>query len=376
MIKKNKKIYLRKKSKVYILAPANTFTGGPECLHQLAFHISKIFKVETLIYYVPNDLNNPIHKNFKHYNIKFTNVIEDQKENILIMPEAYSFLNLGLNYSKIQKIIWWLSIDNYLGYKFKYQNTKLIRSIVKIPFNLISIFNKITNFYFGVFTYQDYLKIIYKYTSLNQRKEISQASLHLMQSYYAYEYLKNKIQNLKLLYDYQNKKLLKSSKKKNKKENIICYSNKSNEFIQLLKSSNDKKFIELKGFTSKQIIEIFKKSKVYIDFGYHPGKDKMPREATLFNNCIITNQKGSAKNKFDIPINKNFKFKQKYDDLKKINYTIDKILKNHSNEIKKFNSYKIKILNEEKNFKRQLMNIFCKKKINLVPSHGLEPRTY
>ena len=129
-----------------------------------------------------------------------------------------------------------------------------------------------------------------------------------------------------------------------------------------MKSSNDKKFIELKGFTSKQIIEIFKKSKVYIDFGYHPGKDKMPREAILFNNCIITNQKGSAKNKFDIPINKNFKFKQKYDDLKKINYTIDKIFKNHSNEIKKFNSYKIKILNEEKNFKRQLMNIFCKKK--------------
>ena len=59
MIKKNKKIFLKKKTKIYILAPANTFTGGPECLHQLAHYISKIFKVETLIYYLPNETKNP-----------------------------------------------------------------------------------------------------------------------------------------------------------------------------------------------------------------------------------------------------------------------------------------------------------------------------
>ena len=35
-----------------------------------------------------------------------------------------------------------------------------------------------------------------------------------------------------------------------------------------------------------------------------PWKDKMPREAVLFNNCIITNLKGSAKNNQDIPIKK------------------------------------------------------------------------
>ena len=34
----------------------------------------------------------------------------------------------------------------------------------------------------------------------------------------------------------------------------------------------------------------------------------MPREAVLFNNCIITNKKGSAKNSFDIPIKEKYKF--------------------------------------------------------------------
>ena len=362
MFKKNRKIFLNKNTKVYILAPAKTFTGGPECLHQLAFYINKIFKVKTLMYYLPNEIQNPVHKNFKHYNVEYADFIEDQKDNILIMPEHYNYLTVGLKYSNIKKIIWWLSIDNYYGFRFKYRNKKLVRSLLKIPYNLISIFNKVTNFYFGIFTYHDYLKMIYKYSNLNKQKEITQASIHLIQSFYAYDYLKDKVKNLFFLFDFQNKKLLEKTKNKMKKENLICYSNKSNEFIQLLKKSSSSKFIELKGFTSKQMIQVFKKSKIYIDFGYHPGKDKMPREAVLFNNCIITNYKGSAKNNFDIPINKNFKFKQRYNDLNKINLLINSMFKNYKKEIIRFKNYKKKVLNEEKEFKNQLQKIFIRVK--------------
>ncbi len=356
---KNKKIILKKKTKIYILAPANTFTGGPECLHQLAYYIRKIYKVNTLIYYLPNDIKNPVHKNFKHYKINYANFIEDQKENILIMPEHFMYLRYGLKYNNIQKIIWWLSIDNYFGYKFRYENNKVLRSIIKIPFNIINNFNKLTNYYFGVFTYQDYLKIFYTFFNLNQQMEINQASSHLMQSYYAYDYLKDKIKkNLFFLFDFQNKKILKNYKNKKKKEDLICFSHKSNEFIQILKKNSNKKFIELKGLTSTQLIKIMSKTKVYIDFGYHPGKDKMPREATLFDNCILTNFKGSAKNKYDIPINKKFKFYQKYSELNKINITISNLFKNYNKEIKKFSRYKRKILNEERVFKKQLLKIF------------------
>ena len=43
----------------------------------------------------------------------------------------------------------------------------------------------------------------------------------------------------------------------------------------------------------------------------------MPREAALFNNCIITNKKGSAKNKLDIPINDKYKFEEKKNQFRK-----------------------------------------------------------
>ena len=205
----NKKIPLKKKTKVYIFAPAKTFTGGPECLHQLAFHINKMFKVQTLMYYLPNEVKQPIHKNFKQYKINFTNIIEDKKDNILIIPEHFMHLKEGLKYTNIQKVIWWLSIDNYYGFKFRYQNKKVIRSFLKIPYNIIKIFNKITNFYFGVFSYHDYLKVIYKFSNLNKQKEIFQASAHFAQSYYAYDYLKHQLKNLYFLFDFQEKKKIK-----------------------------------------------------------------------------------------------------------------------------------------------------------------------
>ncbi len=119
--------------------------------------------------------------------------------------------------------------------------------------------------------------------------------------------------------------------------------------------------IKLSGFNTQQIINIYKKTKVYLDFGYHPGKDRMPREAALFNNCIITNKKGSAKNKFDIPINNKYKFEEKKINLEKISKTILNIFENYQNELRYFKKYKKNILNEKKNFHKDLRKIFMKK---------------
>ena len=97
-----------------------------------------------------------------------------------------------------------------------------------------------------------------------------------------------------------------------------------------------------------------------MDFGFHPGKDRMPREAMLFNNCVITNMKGSANNNIDIPIKSKFKFTEKYSNLNNIKILINQIFFNHKKELKNFNNYKKKILNEKKVFEKQVLNIFKK----------------
>jgi len=358
----NKKIIIKKKTKVFVMAPSNTFTGGPELLHQVAADIKKTFKVYVRMFYLPILDKNPIHSNFKKYKLEYSSFIDDDEKNILIIPEHYQFLEHSLNYKKIKKILWWLSVDNYFGYKFRYNYSKFLRSIIKIPFNVFRILNKVTYNNFGIFTYHDYLKFLYSFCNLQKFEELKQIDLHLAQSKYAFNYLKVYFQNLKFLSDYQRDEILKNSKKlKKTKKNLICYSSKSNEFIESIKSYYNFKMIKLSGFNSKQIINIYNKTKVYLDFGYHPGKDRMPREAALFNNCIITNKKGSAKNKLDIPINDRYKFEEKKINLEKISKTILKIFKNYQNELKYFKKYKRTILNEKKNFHKDLRKIFMKK---------------
>ena len=109
----------------------------------------------------------------------------------------------------------------------------------------------------------------------------------MSQSIYASNYLKKFLKNIKFLSDYQRQDILKNINKKRKEKNIICYSHKSNKFIKKLKIYIILKLIKLSGFNTNQLINIYKKTKIYMDFGYHPGKDKMPREAVLFDNCIF-----------------------------------------------------------------------------------------
>jgi len=356
-----KKIRINKKTIIYILAPSRTSTGGPECLHQLGYYLKKIFSLKNVnMVYLPLNDSRPVHKDYKHYNMKFKNYIDDNENNILIIPEMYGMLKFSLNFKKITKVIWWLSIDNYFAFKFNAEYPKLLRSLIKIPLKLVSIFNNLTNFRFGILTYHDYLKIFYKMINIRKQKEIKQASFHLAQSFYAYSFLKKYLKNVKPLYDYQNPEKLKNVSTNGKKNNLICYSHKSNIFLNLIESKSNIKFIKLKNFSSKDIIKTLKKTKIYMDFGYHPGKDRMPREAVLFDNCIISNLKGSAENNNDIPINKEFKFNEKFINIKNIIKKIDQILSNHKKEFKKFKKYKKQVLNEEKKFRAQILQIFIK----------------
>lgn len=344
------------------MAPANSFTGGPELLHQIAINIKKIFKINTSMVYLPNFESNPVHKKFEKHKLGFSNYIEDNSQNILIIPEQYIFLKHSLKYKKIKKILWWLSVDNFLGYKFRHDFKKLSRSLIKVPFNFIKLFNKMTNYYFGMVTYYDYLKYIYQYLNLKNQDELSQIDLHLTQSIYAKEYLKKHFNNLNYLSDFQRFEILKNRNNNSKyKKNLICYSNKSNDFIENIKKIANFKMIKLTGFNDKQIIKIFKKTKIYLDFGYHPGKDRMPREAALYDNCIITNRRGSAKNNYDIPIKNKYKFTENSKNLIKIKFQILKIFDNYKDELKNFKSYKKKILKEKNEFNRDLKKIFEKK---------------
>jgi hypothetical protein len=363
MIFDNKKFTLSDFNEIYLMIPAQVSTGGPEAMHQLGNILRNDLNKKVKIYYVPTNLDDPIHANYKKFLLGFERYINDDAKNLLIIPEYYIYLIEAKKFTKIKKIIWWLSFDNYLTSKFKFENNKILRSIYKTPYNILKKFNEITNFFFGIYTEQDYLKFFYKLKNLNKFDEIKQASFHFVQSKYAYDHLEKKLNKIDYLSDFIREELTDNNigNINRKRENIICYYPfKSNMFMNLILKKLKYKFVPLSNLNNNQIRETLLKSKIYIDIGSHPGKDRLPREAVMLGNCLITNKKGSAGNDIDIAIPGEFKFEERYSNIKKINDKINLILNDYSNEYLKFNSYKTKIINEKKIFKEEILKFFNK----------------
>ena len=345
----------------YILAPADVDTGGPNDLHQLGVELKRLGK-KVFMYYFPNYHKNPIHKNYKVYDLPYVNEIEDLKKNVLIIPEINRTILLSKKYKNIQKALWWLSLDYFFVSKFIDTYPKFIRSIFKIPYNLICLFNKITFNYFGNLSLPKYLKFIYLHNPLSNIAMVEDVTINLSQSKYQFHVLNSKNINSFLLFDFVREEFFEAAKKISleNKENVICYNPiKSSTFMKkIIKKNPDKKFVPLINLSINDLIETLSKSKIYIDFGFHPGVDHLPREAAILKNCILTNKEGSAYYPDAVQINEEFKFEEKLTNLSMIKNKIDNIFNNFETEIDNFENYR-KILKDEKSvFKKQIIDIF------------------
>ena len=61
-------------------------------------------------------------------------------------------------------------------------------------------------------------------------------------------------------------------------------------------------WVPIENMTPREVGELLASAKVYVDFGEHPGRDRIPREAALAGCVVITGTRGSAGNGIDIPI--------------------------------------------------------------------------
>ena len=356
------KFNLKKDSEIFILCPANVDTGGPMCLHQLAYILKKKFKRKVYMHYFPQSVKNPIHKNYKFFNIQNRKTIVDKKKNILIIPEFYKSIEISKNYHNIQKGLWWLSVDFFLYHRFLFKNHFIVRSFIKIPHKLISLINKITKFYFGNISLFRYLKLIYINNPLINVFKIKNININFSHSSYQFKTLASQgvksvylSDNIKKEYFIAGKKILIKNKK-----NIICYNpiKSSSFFKKFIELNSDLKFVPLINLNLKELIAILSESKIYMDFGFHPGQDRLPREAAILKNCIITNREGSASIYDDLPISKEFKFDEKNVNFLKIRAKVQKIFSIFPEESKKFNYYR-KFLNlQEKKFINQISRHF------------------
>ena len=318
-----------------MLCPPQTESGGPEAAHQLVGEMCKLGISANLIYYkkrktifnlkgklgisvkgnviLTTKYLNPTPKSYDCYSASISNKIIDDENNLLILPEnVLHLVNFG---KRIKKAIWWLSVDNALLAISKLQNISVLRSEI----------------------------------------------FHFYQSEYARQFLELlNFENLFSLSDYISEKIISSQDEEIPREQIVVFNPKKGfEFTkQLIHLFPEINFIPLINMSKDEVCTTLKKASVYIDFGEHPGKDRIPREAALLGCCVITSKNGSAKFSKDVHIPDEFKFKKISDNLEPIGRAIYECIENYSVQNAKFDAYRYKIEREKKVFIEEIKTTF------------------
>lgn len=345
---------------VYIACPANLATGGPELLHQLGVELRNI-GINVFMYYLGFDqtkYDNPVHDNYKAYYLPFVCQIEDSPSSLLILSETA--LNEIVNYEFLDCVIWWLSVDNV------YVNFDLINQIYDSSSVLNRVFCKVlkclARIPFFRYLYQKYPK--FRVNSLINLTHQSSRFEHWAQSHYAMEFIKSKgVEKVKYISDYLRSEFIHQAQKVDisKKQEFIAYNPKKGlHFTQQIirASAGGIKFIPIIDMTIEEVTELLSLAKVYIDFGNHPGKDRIPREAAMLGCCVVTGLDGSAKFNDDLPIPLDYKFAGNISDLPCIVEKLKFILANYDDCRLDFVQYKEFIMREQKLFVESVSTVF------------------
>jgi len=352
-------------SKIYIAAPANSSTGGPELLHQLCYSLRTTLNYDAFMHYYPKEIDHPVHLAYASYNNPYVKEIPDEPQNILIVPEVTKGIALLTGFARIRKFIWWLSIDNYFISKMAQGKKTLF---------LERALNKVYHKLFGKSIFDTNEKIIKStnfFTEGNTKEFISllnQLDGDLVQSHYAKDFLSQigaKKADLEYLSDYLNIDFLKKSAFDNEsKKNIVVFNPKkglafTRKIIAFSKSKNIA-FVPIQKMSREAVINLLKSAKVYIDFGNHPGKDRLPREAAILGCCVITGKRGAAAYFDDVPIAEAYKFLDKEENIPNIVAKIKDCFESYEKRINEFEQYRDFIKKEPEKFIDDLKKIFVR----------------
>lgn len=325
---------------VYVCAPSGYASGGPEALHQLANEIKLLGYNVKMFYYAHNTrIERPNHKNYDIYDLNFTtnyNDLQNDGGNYIIVPEtACDLLNIP-NTDKMKKIVWWLSVDFFFkAHQLSLDNSKK---------------------YFGL---KRFFKKYRKFPNLDELKDIKNVS-HLPNSYYTLKFLEdNGIDSLAVVSDYLNENYTCQNTDLNLKENIIIYNPvKNGAYLEKIKQrTKELNWIAIKGMSQAEVKVLMNTAKVYIDFGFHPGRERMPREACLAKCCLIIGKEGAAKYKEDMPIPDEYHFESTEENIDEIANLIFECFSNYEHHVNKFFSYEENILNARQRFSLEVKKL-------------------
>ena len=305
---------------IVIFCPAANATGGTELLHQLGYKLG-LFGFDARMYYCGDSDGRPVtHPRFVRYGVPVIDTVKDDPGNVFVYPEnMVSSLGEVKEQLPLSKhVLWWLSVDNAC-------------------------------------------------MTGELEKEISddKALIHLVQSYYAEEYVRSVLsvpeERLYYLSDYLNYDFL-CADTDGAREDVVLFNPRKGfeRTAELIGMSNHRiRWRALAGLAPDEVPGVLKTAKVYVDFGNHPGKDRFPREAVMCGCRIVTGRRGAAANSRDIPIPDQLKVDDDADS-ERIVGMITSLIENYDRTGELYDEYKKIIKEEFRTFEADALSVFAK----------------
>lgn len=278
-----------------VLCPAQLVTGGPEALHQLA-HVARQQGIDARMVYTGADAGAAVAtpEPYRIYEPRIDAAPDDDPQTLVIAPETQTDRLLRLRHA--QRAIWWLSVDNH---RVVAEHARLRRRR-----------HWWKRFTAGVALHFDL-----------QRPE--PGLWHLAQSAYAREHLaRHGVAPVRMLTDYLRDDFLAQSRlgadRIARQRRRVAYNPKKGlEATQAIvaEAAGRFEFVPIQNMSAQQVIELLCSTAVYMDFGHHPGRDRLPREAVACGCRVLTGRRGAAAFAEDVPVPEDFKLDESGPDL-------------------------------------------------------------
>lgn len=219
--------------RVICLCPGGVATGGPEALHQLCDAINRLGGEAAMLYSPDDSIGR--HRSYEKYSSPSIKISDIEVDDFLVFPEPWHRQVIP----EFDSAIWWLAVPK---------------------------------------DHEDVAK--------------AKVAFHFCQSEFAkHVLLSHGIEGV-MLSDYTDEVFRISHMGRG--NSISGNPAKGFNFSQLFVSQSKIPISYLHGLDKQQMSNELNKSKVYIEFGHNPGKDRIPREAAKCGNVVFMNRVGAG----------------------------------------------------------------------------------
>ena len=236
------------------ICPGGVATGGTEGIHNLVCHFNKVGANAKILY--TTNLSDPQPKEYARYECDYVTEIPKDFDGLLIFPEIWGNQVVEPQYQKYKVAINWQGVDVYYWHNRHERNKFVART----------------------------------------------DTIHIANSEYAVNFLRHTLGlSCVKISDCLNDDFFVPFEDNAPRGDGILYnpsSAKLTYFQQIVmgrcRNELGLKFVMLEGYTREELIQLFRHSKLYIDFGLFSGRERLPREAVTQGCCILTSSTGTA----------------------------------------------------------------------------------